>query len=434
MRGALWLVLYLVVVVGPLFFMLVGGTAPGRGFWHELSIALGFVGLSLLGLQFATTARFELVDAPYGLDVVLRFHRQISLVAFAFVLAHPLILIPITELGSRPYQVWEWTATGATGVVALGLLVLLLGSSLWFKRLRLRYESWRILHGVLGIAIVLTSLVHILLSGTYVTGPFRTSLWVALTLGLVGLYARVRIVQPWRMRRRPWVVESVTEVADGAWELALRAEGHQGLRFQPGQFAWLTVGRSPFAIQENPFSLSSSAERPDRVTFTIKGLGDFTSTVGALAPGTRAYLAGPYGVFSYERNEASRFVFIAGGIGISPVMSMLRTLADRDDRRPLVLLYGAQTEDDLALCGDLDALTDRLDLTVVPVLEEPRDGWDGEVGMLTPDVLDRHLPPRDDLVQVFVCGPDAMMDAVEQALHDRGLDPDRVNLERFDLL
>jgi predicted ferric reductase len=250
---------------------------------------------------------------------------------------------------------------------------------------------------------------------------------------LVGMYAKVRIYQPLRQLRRPWVVESVEPAAQDAWELTLTAQGHDGIRFQPGQFAWVTLGTSPFAIREHPFSFSSSAEHPDRVSFTVKELGDFTTALDRFEPGTRAYLDGPYGVFSYERNEAAGFVFIAGGIGISPIMSMLRTLADRDDRRPMVLLFGAPTRADVALDEELDELSERLDLRVTYVLEDPPEGWEGETGVLSPEVLDRHLPRWRGGTQYFVCGPDVMMDAVESSLLERGVPEDHINLERFDL-
>ena len=432
-RGALWLVVYLVVVVAPLLLMLAGDPPPARGFWHELSIALGFIGLSMLGLQFATTARFQPVDAPYGLDVVLKFHKEISFVAFAFLLAHPLILVPITPLGSAIYDLSLLTWTGVTGVIALGLLVVIIVTSMWTERFRLTYEWWRLTHGLLGIAVIVVSLVHIRLSGYYVDTAFRFGVWVVLMVVLVGMYAKVRIYQPLRQLRRPWVVESVEPAAQDAWELTLTAQGHDGIRFQPGQFAWVTLGTSPFAIREHPFSFSSSAEHPDRVSFTVKELGDFTTALDRFEPGTRAYLDGPYGVFSYERNEAAGFVFIAGGIGISPIMSMLRTLADRDDRRPMVLLFGAPTWADVALDEELDELSERLDLHVTYVLEDPPEGWEGETGVLSPEVLDRHLPRWRGGTQYFVCGPDAMMDAVESSLLERGVPEDHINLERFDL-
>lgn len=433
-RGALWSVVYVLAVVGPLFFMLVADTLPGRGWWLDLSTALGFIGMSMLGLQFAVTARFNPVDAPYGFDAVLQYHRQISLVAFAFVLAHPTILM--VEDPARLSLLNPITAPAPVrwGLAALLLLGVLIALSVWRLPLRLPYEVWRITHGLLAVAVVVAALVHIESVGYYVSGPWRRGLWVAVAIALVGLLVYVRIVKPVLLLRRPYAVEAVARIPGQTWHLWLRPEGHGGLRFSPGQFAWVTVGLPPFGVREHPFSFSSSAEDPGRLRFTIKELGDFTSRIGEIEPGTRAYVDGPYGAFSYERNEASGFVFLAGGIGITPIMGMLHTLADRGDRRPMVLVYANPTWEEVAFLDELDELEGRLDLRVVHVLEEPPEGWEGERGLVTSDVLDRHLPDRERLMEYFVCGPEPMMDAVERALHDRGISPDRVNLERFDFI
>jgi predicted ferric reductase len=437
LRGALWLAVYLAAVVAPLFFMIVGDPPPARGFWMELSAALGFVGLSMLGLQFVTTSRFGPISAPYGLDLVLRFHIQISYVAFAFLLIHPIILTVITPLGSALVELDPTAveADGVTGILALGFVFLIIVTSVWREKLGLHYELWRMLHGVLGLAIIVMSVVHIYLANYYTDGPIRLAIWIAMSIVLVGMYANVRLVRPWQQLRRPWVVESVEPQPGDTWQLQLRADGHEGVSFEPGQFAWLTIDQSPFGIREHPFSFSSSAERGDLVSFGIKELGDFTSTLGEYEPGTRAYLDGPYGAFSYERNEAAGFVFIVGGIGITPVMSMLKTMADRRDQRPLLLVYANPSWDQTAFVEELTALGDQLDLRIVHVLEEPPEDWDGETGMVTPDLLERHLPADgEERLEYFVCGPDPMMDAVEEALHDRGIPGDKINLERFDFV
>lgn len=433
-RGMLWSIVYLAAVVAPLFFMLVGDPPSGRGFWVDLSIGLGFIGLAMVGLQFAVTARFHPVDAPFGLDAVLQYHRQISLVAFAFILLHPAILM--VEDPERLELLNPMTATTPArwGLASVVLLIAIVVTSVWRAGMKLDYEVWRILHGILAVAIVVTALVHVELVGYYVSGPWRRGVWILMSVVLIGLLGHVRIYRPWQLLRHPYTIDEVEELPGETWRVHLRPDGHDGLRFAPGQFAWLTVGNSPFRIEEHPFSFSSSAERPERLSFTIKELGDFTSTIGELEPGARAYIDGPYGAFSYERNQGSGFVFIAGGIGISPIMSQLRTLADRGDQRPMVLIYANPDREDVALRDELDLLALHLDLEVVSVLEDPPEGWEGEAGFVTPELLDRHLPERDRLLQFFICGPDPMMDAVEEALQGRDIPSSHVNLERFDFI
>jgi predicted ferric reductase len=204
-------------------------------------------------------------------------------------------------------------------------------------------------------------------------------------------------------------------------------------RFEPGQFAWFAIGRSPFSLTQHPFSFSSSAEGGE-AEIAVKALGDFTSTVGELEPGTTVYVDGPHGVFSIDQDEGPGFGFVAGGVGIAGLIGMVRTMADRRDVRPAVLFYANGDWDAVAFREDLDALAERLDLTVVHVLERPPDGWAGETGYLTAEVLSRHLPPGYRRFQYFICGPDPMMDAVEAALVQLDVPPERVHTERFGMV
>ena len=437
-----WLLLYLVVGVTPLVVALTANPPPGRDFWLEFSVALGFIGLAMLGAQFALVSRFSAVNAPYGLDVVLNFHRGISFVAFAFVLAHPAIIV-IRDPDLLPLlnpATATWTAR--FGLISVAALTALIVTSVWRKRLRIGYEAWRVLHGLLAVTVVVAALVHIERVGHYVDGPWKRGLWIAMSAAFMVLLANVYLVQPLRQRNRPWEVVSVTPERGASWTLTIRPAGHRGIRFAPGQFAWIRVNRSPFSVREHPFSFSSSADPDDdgdgdaegTVAFTIAEAGDFTSRVGELRPGDRVYLDGPYGVFSFERNEGPRFVFLAGGIGISPIMSMLRTLAGRGDRRPCLLLYGNPSWDDVTFREELDDLRDRLDLTVVHVLESPPVGWTGETGFIDDDVLERHLGDHPERARYFVCGPPPMMDAALGALTRRGIPDRHVDLEVFDLV
>jgi len=101
------------------------------------------------------------------------------------------------------------------------------------------------------------------------------------------------------------------------------------------------VGK-PLQNHRHPFSFSSSAALADgRIEMSIRRLGDFTSEVHKVRLGERVYVDGPYGAFTIG-NPADMHVLIAGGIGVTPMMSMIRTLADHGENRPVILLYGSK--------------------------------------------------------------------------------------------
>lgn len=430
-RGMGWIALYVAVAVVPLVFAVVGPVEGGRGFSVEFSVALGFVGMSMLGAQFALVARFRAVAAPFGEDALVQFHRQVSYVALAFILAHPVLLqiggIDIVALMNLAEAPWRARCAVASTV----LLLIVVATSVWRRRMRIRYEVWQVLHGVLSVAVVGLALAHMLLVGYYLDTAWKVWLWLVMTSALVGLLVWVRVVAPLRRLRRPWRIERNTAERGDARTLTLTPDGHEGMRFAPGQFGWLTVDRSPFAITAHPFSFSSSAEDHGRVRVTIKSLGDFTSTIGDIAPGSRAFLDGPHGVFTPDRNEGPGFVLIAGGIGITPMISILRTMADRGDRRPFLLIYAVRTTGEQTFDEEIAGVAGRLDLTVVPVPQDPPPGWRGESGFVDRALLQRHLPDRHQHRQYFVCGPAPMVTAVEDALAALDIPADRVHTERF---
>src|SRR5215468_7904427 len=94
-RSIVWIVVYLLFILLPLFALLAGSLPPSRDFWTEFSAELGYSALAIMGLQFGLTARFRFVTKPWGEDVIYHFHRQISLLAVALVLVHPAIMLVV---------------------------------------------------------------------------------------------------------------------------------------------------------------------------------------------------------------------------------------------------------------------------------------------------------------------------------------------------
>lgn len=435
MTAITWTALYAVVVVGPLMLMLVGGVPPARGFWVEFSLALGFLGLAQLAVQFVLIARFRRISAPYGIDAIMYYHRQIGMLAVLVVAAHAMVLVAHEPAMRRLLNPFGGSWASRTGVWSLMALVVLVLLSVFRRPLRLSYEWWRTSHGALAVASAVLALVHVTLAGPYVTSGWKPAFWIAFVSAGVAALGYLRLVRPLQEARRPYRVVEVRPEAERTWTLAVEPVGHAGLRFEPGQFAWLKLGRE-FGLDEHPFSFSSSAERPERLEFGIKEVGDFTRALPAVRPGTAVYLDGPHGAFSIDRVHSAGYVFIAGGIGIVPILSMVRTMADRGDRRPALLIYAAKSVGHLAYRGELDALVERApeQFGVVYVLEEPPGGWTGETGWVTRELLERHWPRERIVRDVLICGPDPMIVKVDAALRGMGVAAARLHAERFDLV
>lgn len=433
-QAVFWIAVYVLLAAFPLLVLLLGPVPPGGGRWWDFSLALGFAGLAMVGLQFVLTARFRRATAPFGIDIIYYFHRWAAIGGVALIVGHYVILrarYPDALGALNPLEApWHMTAGRLALLLFLGLIV----SSLWRKRLGLEYDRWRVWHGVMAVAAVVLSGAHVAAVGYYTGAPWKKIVWGGYTGMWLLLLGYIRLVKPLSLLRQPYQVTAVQAERGDAWTLTLEPRGSRVLAFRPGQFAWLTVGSSPFRAREHPFSFSGSASEPTALRFTIKELGDFTRTIKHVPVGATAYVDGPHGVFTTDyHQDAPGFVFIAGGVGIAPIMSMLRTLADRGEVRPLHLLFGNSSWDRVLFREELEALQNRLSLTVVHVLQEPPADWTGSSGILTPDIVRAALPAQAHSFTFFMCGPKPMTDSVQHTLRELGIPLSRIHLELFDM-
>jgi predicted ferric reductase len=430
-HGAIWLIGYLFFVLAPLFALLAGRWPTVRDFWTEFSVAIAYSGLAMMGLQFGLTARFRYVTEPWGEDVIYYFHRHVSQIAVGLVVIHPVIMFftqPQLLALPDPFEV-PWGAVFA--FISVFALIVLVITALWRAELGIPYEIWHLSHIALAVIAVVGGFLHMVGWSFYLTDPWKQALWFGLALAWLALIVYARLLRPLFLLRRPYRVAEVRAERGESTTIVMRPDGHAGFRFRPGQFGWLTVWGSPFRITANPFSFSSSAEASGgQVEMTIRKLGDFSGGADRIPVGQRVYLDGPYGAFTIG-NPADMHVLIAGGVGITPMMSMIRTLADRRDTRPVILLYGNKDWDSATFREELEAMKTRLDLKVVHVLAKPPDNWTGEQGYIDAALLRRHLPAGFADHEYFICGPGPMMDAVEGALRELDVPISKYHSERY---
>ena len=163
LRGTVWLVVYLLFVLAPLFALLLGTMPPARDFWTEFAVAIGYSGLAMMGLQFGLTARFRYVTAPWGEDVIYHFHRQISQIAVGLVVAHALIMSArYPEMFALPSTIGDVPLGAVFAFVSIFALIALVVMALWRSKLKIRYETWHLTHIVLAVVAVTGGLLRVL--------------------------------------------------------------------------------------------------------------------------------------------------------------------------------------------------------------------------------------------------------------------------------
>jgi len=434
-----WFGLYLFLVTCPL--AIAAMTSPRGGsasLCVDLAIGLGFVAFGIVALELALVSRMDAASGAFGLDVLFQFHRGVGIAAAGMVLIHPLLLVvrgayPAAVLGLGANVPWSIRAGTLAALLAMALVI----TSILRRRLGMPYEGWRMVHGLLAMAILGLAAIHVSGVGRFAQGLPMRIVGGLLLLVLVAIFLRYRLVRPMMLLGRPWEVMENLPERGGAHIIKVRPVGHAGFSFLPGQFAWINLGATPFHLEQHPISMSSCGDAPPggEIEFTIRALGDWSGQgVPRLRPGQKVWIEGPYGSFSIDAEEGPGYIFIAGGVGITPFVSMLEAMAARGDRRPVVLFYGARAEGDLTLRTVLESLAPRLDLELVYVLEHPSPGWKGATGFINETLLRQHMPENAQRFQVLICGPAPLMDSMEIELPALGVPADRIHAERFDLV
>lgn len=410
----------------PIYFWIPGFLAVDTATDYPCAIGrlLALTGLVLVVFQIALSSRLPWLDRALGLDRQMGIHRSVGIVGFGFMFAHP-VLHSSSDLLAQGFVTLKWPMI--IGLAAFLAACVTAGTAILFKKLNLKYGSWKKLHwfNFLLPAVIFS---HSLLLGSDLSSqPALRFFW----LFLGGVYLVLIAMILWnrlQMRRHPYQVASVVQETHDTWSLHFKG---LPVDHKPGQFLTLSLLRKDGDTEQHPFTVASSPTGSD-LAISVKAVGDFTSTIKDTRFADTAYIGAPYGAFSFLNYDAANLVFIAGGIGITPFMSMLRYMVDKKLQRNVLLLWGNKTEQDIAFRQELEQMTLGMDsLRVVHVLSAQPD-WAGERGYMDADLLKKYLDGYPNS-QVFVCGPPIMMTKVLRSLRQIGVPRSRIHSERFAL-
>ena len=435
--GAVLALLYVAVCMSAILLASARNVAPLER-WELAAAALGMAGLMAMAVQFVTSGRFQSVSGHLGIDKIMTFHKVAAQWVLLALVLHPLLYVLPTWMddpasGAERLVAYLTLPHYRSGVIALAALILLVLTSILRNRLPWRYEIWRGSHIVLALTAAGAGFHHALAVGQFsAAGPVHWLWW------LTGFSVATVIVvlHGWRwlkLHRRPWRLASVRKLADRMWEVDIQPDPENpSWSYSAGQFVWVTVGHRRVPLFDHPFSIADSPSRPG-LSLIIKEVGDFTKTIGTLAPDTPIGVDGPHGEFVLEENENDGVLLLAGGVGIAPIMGLLRDMVARRDPRPVRLGYAAGRPDNFACLDEIEAAQKELDLRVIFVSDESAEGWTGATGRLDGERLRQLLDGLDPkCTRAYICGPGPMVTAVSDTLLDLGLPMRNIDYERFD--
>jgi predicted ferric reductase len=419
--------------------LLLNGQAGGR------AVALGrLVGLmvsSAVLLQLLLVSRLPWLEPTVGCDQLFRLHRRLGFAIGPLFLAHPTLL---TVGYARRHHLslarqfmdlagdWPYVRLA---IVAVVLIVPIVVSSIPLIRRRLTHEAWHVPHLAMYLAVGLASLHQ--LNGAELSGrPWMAAYWVALHILVIGCFVGRRIGRPLlSFARHQFRIDKIVSESDDVSSVYLTGRRLDRFTFRPGQYVNITfLSKGRWA--PHPFSFSA-APNGQFIRVSIKAVGDFTSRVRELSPGTFVLLEGPLGAFTTRTQTRGKYLMVAGGIGITPIRALIESLAAA--HRDVVLLYAVKTARDLVFAAELRGFTTRCHFILsrsgeprATVGAESASGSDDTrthgridqlmLATLVPDITDR---------EVFVCGPPPMMTAVIAGLRALQVRESQIHHEQF---
>ena len=406
------------------------------GFVTAIGIATGLVGSDLVLVMLVLASRMPLIDASVGHDRAMGLHRKLGKPAFYLLLAHAALLTIGYAISIHTNIVAETVSFFQNrdlvlAYLSFALFVAVIVTSLVNVKRRFPYEFWHVIH-LTSYAAVLLALPHMLSQGQLLTAGWQRSYWIALYLLAFGSIAGFRFIRPalasMRHRMR---VERVERIAADAFSVHLRGHDLERLGIQGGQYFIWRFWTPGTWWHAHPISLSASP-RKDSARITIRIVGSGTQALASMPAGAPVSFSGPYGLFTDAVRSARHVAIIAAGIGITPVRSLIERL-DLSVGEATILVR-ASNPDQVYLWEELNEIKRRRGIKVYTSVG-PRgrgpSGWmsarDESRGVNMLSVFP-HLAESD----IFICGPDAWSQMVEDEARARGVGPSYIHREKFD--
>ncbi|GAA2028215.1 FAD-binding oxidoreductase [Terrabacter terrae] len=420
------------------FAALWAATRPGGDVGPFVGQLLGAEGVLLMSVGLVLISTLRWVEQFFdGVDKAAVWHRRVAIAGTALVGVH------IATTGNR-HPTHLGPTLGTIGIVGLATLTVWAIAPRWRsltpRRLRRpveclmetsavqvvgrwvgSYGLWRGFHRLTGIFLAF-GFVHGVMDSTVFGSQLLR--WSYLVVGGVGIafYLYRELLARHFAHTHDYEVSSVEPIGDASFEIWLRPLGER-FAFRPGQFALVNL-EARDGWHRHPFTIASGPQEKE-VRITVRALGDFTSSIGELvAPGMPAVISSPQGHFDYTRGTEHQ-VWVAGGIGVAPMLSWLRSAQPGGLPHRVDFFYSARGPAPLAdEVAHLAGHHDELRLHLVDTRTDPRLTAEG--------VLDRvGVEPR--AVSAFLCGPEAMVNALQRDLVRAGVKPANVHREFYNL-
>ena len=400
------------------------------GWFIALGRLFGLLAQLTILMQLILIGRIGFVERLFGHDTMNRFHRLIGYSIMGFFLPHPILLVlgysKINEVSLITQYFnfvlnWEDVILASFGLFIYAIIIAI---SLPAFRRKLRYESWYFTHLLIYVAILLSFNHQTNFADISFGGALKY--WYALNFLIFGIFLLYRWMRPlFNFYQQRFSVEKIVKETKDVTSVYITGKNLQKFKYEAGQFAHLTFLQKGLWFT-HPFSFST-ATNPNHIRFSIKASGDFTKKVDQLKTGTKVIIDGPLGAFTSNQAKTNKLLLIAGGIGITPIRSIIEE--QTKNNKDIILLYANKTQQDIAFKQELENFSIN---KVVNVLSEETNlpGSEFELGRIDEEKIKRIVPDYKER-DAYICGPEPMMKAIVSSLISLGVPKKQIHFERF---
>lgn len=401
--------------------------ASAGGWAQAVGRVSAMSGSYLIIIMVILMARLPWLERTVGQDTLVRWHRKIAPYAVSLISLHVVsMILGYSQLLKTNvfHMLWSfWVNYPDMLASSVGYVLLLMAAftSIRIARRKMRYETWWVVHLYtyvgLGLAFMHQIRTGVMFIGHPHTIEVWTTLWVAIGVIILALRVGVPLVRNQQYQLR---VASVTQEAPNVYSLTVTGKNIQKMAVSGGQFfQWRFLSRDLW-WHSHPYSLSA-LPRPPFLRVTVKGVGDQSSAVANLRPGTRVFVEGPYGVFTHHASSRDDVALIAAGVGITPIRAILEDLAADVS---VTVIIRATTSEDIVHAEEMKALVAAREGRYFEIV-----GRRDEVTF--DDAVLEQLVPNIRNSDVFVCGPSGFTDTVVAAARRLGVPHELLHHESF---
>lgn len=395
----------------------------------------GLLAVFFVLIQFFLLSRNQWLEKTFGFPALSRIHHTNGLLAFIFIISHPILLtisyarIDKISLSSQFIDFLQNYPFAFLAFLGFLIFIILTLLSLYIVKNKLAYETWYAVHLLAYIAVILAFRHQLAVGTDFLNHPILIWFWYLLYSFVFINLLLFRFFKPLiNYFRYSFKVSSIKKETEAAYSVYITGRNFDSFPVRAGQFFILRFLNKSLWWQAHPFSLSQLPQK-DELRVTIKNVGDFTNQIKNIKKNTPIIIEGPFGIFTSSMAKQKKILFISGGIGITPIRSLIDEMGKAG--KEMLLLYSNRTKKEIVFAKELSQLAKQYYLKIIHVFtREPKyQGPTGRIDLEKIKNLVTDIGQRD----IYICGPPPMLTSLLKDLKTLKIPNQQIHFEQFSL-